>query len=251
MTTRRRAKSTRPTPGPEQLDRRAERLRELKVLTPDSLLPTSPEGLEPGNRKTGQFGSRYHTVLVWNLPAVGTCPGASDWCLGCCYNADPRTEVFPVDRWKKNWGWYISNSSALRSRILSQLAAAAQPCAVRIHSSGDFFSNDYIRFWIDIIRHARDTRFWGYTRSWRIDDLRPALEELRTEPNMQLFASWDDTMPPAPAGWRTSVVVDVTVADAASLPPLVCPEQTGARSNCASCGFCLEPHPGNVTFFLH
>lgn len=32
-------------------------------------------GFEPGNKKTGRIGGRYQNVMVWNIPALSTCPG--------------------------------------------------------------------------------------------------------------------------------------------------------------------------------
>lgn len=243
-------RSTRAIPTADQLAWRAKFLQQLETLVPDLPHEASPVGLAPGNKKTGKSGSLFRTVFVWNLPAVATCPGASAWCRQCCYNADDRIDVFPVDEWGQNWSWFVHDREALRSKILSQLSAADPPVALRLHSSGDFFSIEYVRFWIDIARTANQTRFWAYTRSWQIHQLRASLEEFRAEPNVQLFASWDSTMPSPPSGWRRSVVFDRPDAES-GLPPLVCPEQTGAIPNCASCGYCIEPRKGDVTFILH
>jgi hypothetical protein len=134
---------------------------------------------------------------------------------------------------------------------LSQLRVAKSRSAVRIHSSGDFYSPEYVRFWRSIVQAAPTTRFWAYTRSWRVKELLAVLNELRAEPNVQLFASWDETMPDPPDGWRVSMVVDTPDEQSVFAPSRACPEQTGELPNCASCGYCIAPRNGHITFYLH
>jgi Gene product 88 len=243
--------SKRAVPDGEKLDWRAQYLSNLLDIQPGIPTEADPVGLSEGNKKTGVSGTLYSSVFVWNLPAVATCPGASEWCLRCCYNADDRADVFPVEEWRRNWSWLESDAPCVRTRILAQLSQAKLPSAVRIHSSGDFYSPEYIRFWRSIVQAAPGTSFWAYTRSWRKENLLSILEELRAEPNVQLFASWDETMPDPPSGWRVSVVIDPPDQQSVHQPSLVCPEQTGALPNCASCGYCIKPRKGHVLFHLH
>ena len=72
---------------------------------------------------------------------------------------------------------------------------------------GDFYSAPYTRKWIQIVQALPDVQFYTNTRSWRVETIRPALEELRALPNMQLFASMDATIiEPAPEGWRVTTI---------------------------------------------
>ena len=212
--------------------------------------------LETGNAKLGREGKFYKSMFVWNLPSVATCPGASNWCLENCYNADDRTLVFPVERWAKNWWLYLNEPYKLRDRITEQLHSAAKPCAVRIHSSGDFFSNDYVNFWGNIIDLNKDVKFWAYTRSWIINDIRLSLENLRSFNNIELFASWDSTMRlPPPINWRKSYVFyNENGAECfcrENPNTLICLEQIDAVANCASCGICTKDLKKDIAFYFH
>jgi hypothetical protein len=242
-------------PTPELLSWRARFLQGLKALAPSAPTCASPVGLEPGNTKIGQSGTFYNSVFVWNLPAVATCPGASPWCLTHCYNADERDDVFPLDNWRENWAWLIHQPVVLRNHIVEQLKQSTGPCAVRIHSSGDFYSNEYIEFWLEIARVVPDVAFWAYTRSWTDFELLASLDTLRSMPNVQLFASCDNTMPPPPLGWRRSIVVDrldeLSGQNLLEDTFLSCPEQIGVLPNCASCAFCIDRRKGDVLFALH
>lgn len=240
----------RATPKQETLDWRENYLRGLQTLRVDGQLEVGePSGLEPGNKKVGREGGKFASGYVWNLPSVLTCPGASEWCMRCCYNADSRADVFPVDKWLNNLRWYKFAAGTLEEIIKRQLEASLKPAAVRIHSSGDFFDATYVEFWRRIVSASSDTLFWAYTRSWVVPSIRPALEVLRREGNVQLFASVDPTMSPPPAGWRQSFVIDAP--EAYSGPGYGCPEQVGDAKNCLECEYCFSKRNGHVVFSLH
>lgn len=245
----------RPIPTSATLTKRELLLRSMRELKPIQPGEANPIGLVYGNSKTGRTGSKFKTVFVWNTPAVITCPGASAMCLRYCYNGDERKDVFPIEAWNKNLAWFRKDPDRLASAIRIQLAEAEGPRAVRIHSSGDFFSAHYILFWRKIAQANPDTIFWAYTRSWRVPELLAELEQFRQMPNVELFASWDASMDSPPPGWRLSIVTDNHAEwDNGSLDKkkmFLCPEQFGAVSNCASCGLCMKRDEKNILFTLH
>lgn len=213
--------------------------------------------LSPGNSKTGQTGRLFDTVYVWNLPPAAACPGASAWCLTHCYNADERATVFPIQEWQRNWAWVQQRPNIVAKAIMEQLLSATGRIAVRIHSSGDFYSREYVRLWIQIAAECPDVHFWAYTRSWTIENILPALEMLRLMPNVQLFASVDSTMSAPPSNWRHSSVLDdwdqeaCVGSSAIDRIQVTCPEQLGRVPNCASCGYCITTRSGDIVFLLH
>jgi hypothetical protein len=204
--------------------------------------------LELGNSKIGNKSEHYDKVFVWNLPVVVTCPGASQWCLRHCYNADLRIEKFPINDWNKNLQYYYNDRISLGDKLTQILDNEPGNIAVRIHSSGDFFERDYIDFWKIIISKTPKVKYWAYTRSWSDVELNKSLEELKSLKNIQLFASWDHTMPTPPKSWRKSIVYkDELTFDSG----IVCPEQSGKSPNCATCNFCITELKGDVYFILH
>lgn len=241
------------TPSLTQLEWRSGYLSALRFVTPPTPKQPEPLGLFPGNTKTGLTGSLFKTIFVWNLPAVASCPGASQWCLTRCYNADPREAIFPVHIWTESWAWFVHRREELFAKILSQLRTATPPVGVRIHSSGDFYSPEYIDFWIRLATATPNIAYWAYTRSWVLPKLLAPLEVLRKLDNVQLFASCDNTMDEPPAGWRRSVVIenDILPQSFRRGIDLVCPEQTDDAPNCASCGYCIKERQGDVIFFIH
>ena len=179
-----------------------------------------------GNAKLG-----IRKIGVVNRENRATCPGLSEFCKECY--VDDYINLYP-------------NILPSYRRELELPAKINRP-AVRIHASGDFDTVEYIELILGWVRDHPETLFWAYTRSWRVAGLLPALEALRAEPNVQLFASTDATIAePPPEGWRVAFIVG---DDRYSGP--TCMEQTGAKPDCAACGFCFKGQSKNVGFALH
>ena len=193
-----------------------------------------------GNRKLGR------SVGSVNRMPGGTCPGASSWCEGACYAKAFMYKVRGIHN------RYQAETIELPNKL---------PRLVRIHAAGDFDSVAYIEWWIDVVRAHPDVRFWAYTRSWVIDDLLPALERLRVEPNVQLFASTDPGMAEPPTGWRIAYIapdprfrgmpcLEQVHTDQCETP---CRAKThvGKMPDCKTCGYCFIKERGNVSFNEH
>ncbi len=117
--------------------------------------------------------TKYYTGTVYefNLPTGWTCPFA-DTCLVKvnretgkmknssdayrCYAAS--AERFPGVR---NSRW--NNFEQAQRGILPALPKGAS--SVRIHMSGDFFSQAYFDLWLDYCRRRPAVEFWAYTKS--------------------------------------------------------------------------------------
>jgi hypothetical protein len=193
------------------------------------------------------------------LNALGTCPGATVECEDICYAKRISGAVREV---------YQRNSSG------NDVPPIPEACKIlRLHVSGDFDSVIYIENWIERITARPDVMVWAYTRSWRVPSLLPALERLRALPNVQLFASMDPSTKDAPpAGWRRSWIhrnepkggwpmeqrlrvqerqgrLIMRAVD--GVPAFVCPEETGEKPNCISCGYCFEGRRNDVVFLEH
>lgn len=128
--------------------------------------------------------TEYYTGVVyeWNLPTGWTCPYAKECLVKVnretgkftndsdsyrCYAAS--AERFPGVR---NMRW--NNFTFASNGGVPELPKKAEH--VRIHSSGDFFSQKYFDMWLQLCRDNPDVEFWAYTKSlkyWvaRIDEI--------------------------------------------------------------------------------
>lgn len=189
----------------------------------------------------------------------GTCPGATPECQKVCYARRPVKEGGIVaDMWARN--------------NFDDVPPIPEECRLlRIHVSGDFDTIAYITNWYYRLKDRPDVHTWAYTRSWRVPELVPYLAELKSLPNVQLFASMDsshDDVPPA--GWRRAwldgdpragepqqvrahmddpIAHNLTTFDGGRT--YVCPEETKRVPNCQECKYCFEGKQHDVTFLLH
>lgn len=189
----------------------------------------------------------------------GTCPGSTPECESICYAARPVEERGPVaSMWQKN-------------TITDDVPPIPEEAKLlRLHVSGDFDSVTYISNWITRLSDRPDVRCWVYTRSWRAPELLPHLENLRALPNVQMFASMDQSTPELPpTGWRRAwidgdkragqvigiaahnAIADHNIRTVDGTMSLICPEETGRQPNCETCGYCQDGKSKDVTFLRH
>lgn len=132
-----------------------------------------------GNSKLGK------NVVVFNLPAGHHCPFAKD-CLSYsdrntgkitdgkhtkfrCYAAseEARHPNVRASRWHnyqtlKNAG---KDANSIADIIIRNLPSRSN--IIRIHSSGDFFHQEYFDAWLLVASHFPDKLFYSYTKSIR------------------------------------------------------------------------------------
>jgi hypothetical protein len=126
----------------------------------------------------------YYTGTVWefNLPTGWSCPFAKECLVKVdkdsgkfdvhrgqyrCYAAS--AERFPGVR-KSRW----ENFEMAKAGSLPELPKKCK--AIRVHSSGDFFSQEYFDLWLKFARTHLDVEIWAYTKSlnyWvtRLDEI--------------------------------------------------------------------------------
>ena len=112
--------------------------------------------------------------MIWNLPAVKTCPFSTEHCRSNCY-ARKAERVYPqvLPSRENNYidslsADFVENMIFTIERELNSKKYRDKLCVFRIHESGDFYNLEYTRKWIDIIKHfENDNRivFLAYTKS--------------------------------------------------------------------------------------
>lgn len=120
----------------------------------------SPKRLKNGNEK-------LHHCFVFDLPAVLSCPN----CKGCkdsCYALQAQMQYPDVRVFRHtNLHLAVFNISKLKELICSQLQTS-RTNIVRIHGSGDFFSQQYVDMWLEIIKMFPDKKFYAYTKAEKL-----------------------------------------------------------------------------------
>jgi Gene product 88 len=119
-------------------------------------------------------------VYEWNLPAGHSCPAAKE----CRINVDRDTgkqikgkgmifpcyaascERYPAVR-KSRWENFDAVIGKTTAEIVTSIQGVLPPQAelVRVHASGDFFSQPYFDAWLEIARANPLVLFWAFTKS--------------------------------------------------------------------------------------
>lgn len=151
-----------------------------------------------GNQKLGEG------LHVFSIPAVKSCPGLTSACVKECYARKNRFRFRSVKAaLARNYKAARDPSFARRMALEIQERGIM---TVRIHSAGDFFSAAYAEAWTEVAAACEKVTFYAYTRSWRVEAIRPALECLAALENVQLWYSADRAsgMPLTPEGVKVA-----------------------------------------------
>lgn len=120
---------------------------------------------------------------------------------------------------------------------------------VAIHREADFDSVRYVQAWVSIVRSLPWVRFFSHTRSWQLEKLIPALNLLRSQPNVVLWwmAGPESDDPPEGRIVWVNHDPDQEVPEHVGLvfgPPAgwhyACPQIIDQSETCAQCGHCFK-----------
>jgi hypothetical protein len=209
---------------------------------------------QQGNSKLGK------KIWTFSIPAGDTCPGKTEACSKECYAASGFFLMPNVARSLDRKFDYTKLPSFVADATAELKQVKAKVC--RVHVAGDLYDTEYAKKWLDIFKNVPDCRFFIYTRSWRIPEIKTVITQMSRLPNVRMWWSVDkDTLKPKsiPKKVRLAYMqvahddvpkykVNLTfrvdrlhskvvkrVSDS-----LVCPVENGVTENmtCMKCGFC-------------
>lgn len=158
----------------------------------------APLRLSTGNRKLKS--SKQTRFLVWNLPARKTCPYRTMHCSENCYACKaekayhgclPAREDNLAQTFKIDFVYRMVNT--IEEFCEAPGYRKADRVVIRIHESGDFYSEKYADNWLEIARKVSadgfdNVIFMAYTKSLVF------FENKEIPANFKIRASiWDDT----------------------------------------------------------
>lgn len=121
------------------------------------------------NSKLAKLGT-----IGFGIPAFAsetgfkTCPMAGA-CAGYCY-ARQGAYTFPVVKAARESNLReTQNTASFTAKAMSDLRNMRKVTTVRVHDSGDFYSQEYLNAWYAIARAFPDIVFYAYTKSLHLD----------------------------------------------------------------------------------
>jgi hypothetical protein len=130
------------------------------------------------NEKLAKTSGEEYNIIGFGLPpdynfvdasgtAHNTCPGALA-CAGVCY-AKQGGYRYPNSIAARDHNLAFSQSDGFVAGIVSDLRRKRKINTVRIHDSGDFYSQEYFDKWCAIARALPRLTFYAYTKSLHLD----------------------------------------------------------------------------------
>lgn len=108
-----------------------------------------------------------HTFLDANLVERNTCPGALA-CRAVCFAKQGRYNM-PNVKGARTFNLSFSQSDGFVAGIIADLGRMRKVDTVRVHDSGDFYSQEYFDKWCEIARAMPHLTFYAYTKSLHLD----------------------------------------------------------------------------------
>ena len=183
------------------------------------------------------------SILIFDLLAVATCRNCKQ-CAGTCY-ALKAQRMYANTLLKRSLNTYLAmHDIDFLFECIAEQIKHSRKNVVRIHSSGDFFSQYYIDKWAELIAKFPNVRFYAYTKVDHIFDF-SKIEALK---NFNLIRSI------LPDGRKNYGPEEEVNANSKQFGFPVCPYRKNMNVNdmphCGgSCGICL--HSPVVLFVEH
>lgn len=115
--------------------------------------------LSDGNSKLKKSG-----IVSFNLIPIVHCPLAGA-CKAFCY-ATVGQQAFASGVKRRAAAFKATLSSTFVQDMHAEIARWKRKIkAIRVHDSGDFYSMDYLKSWLEIARLNPDVKFYAYTKS--------------------------------------------------------------------------------------
>jgi len=215
----------------------------LRGLQTKLLKPSWANNKLHGNRKTWRAGAFKGLPLYsLTLEERATCPDGCpvwDYCYG---NNMPFATRFDV----------MADGGEELMRLLSDELDGLDKkhpdgYSLRLHILGDFFSVEYVSFWLAQLAWRPGLHIFGYTHRDPVSDpVGEAIEAGFLEHGHRFNILQSEGLR---ATTVRPVALQATTEGAADLP--ICPAETGKVAGCLDCGLCTLPYVKGVRFLRH
>jgi len=197
-------------------------------------------GTYVNEKRMSNGNSKLVDILIFDLPAGKTCMNSSS-CISTCY-AMKAQKMYQLTRIARdtNLYMYYKERTLLKSLLIKQISNSKKN-VVRLHSSGDFVSQDYIDFWNEIVIAFPNKKFYAYTKVDKILDF----TNIQKNTNFNLISSFIN----GELNYGSKGYIEYMVQTYNSF---ICPA-AGSKNSTIKCGrecnYCVENT--NVVFPIH
>lgn len=209
-----------------------------------SVKPPSTNMLKPGsnNKKLGWnvTTKKWQGAKLYSLTLTerASCPTTCDQWNNCYGNNMPFAHRFD----HTDPGFFVR----LEENIGAVCAKHPGGVVVRLHVLGDFFSPEYVKFWIRMLSRHAHLKVFGYTHHKHDTEIGAWINVMMGVHPKRCVIRYSD-----------EPVMDLSAqtikADGSSPKQrgIICPEQMGMAESCADCGLCWTAMTKPILFLEH
>jgi hypothetical protein len=119
-----------------------------------------------GNEKIAKLRTVGFSIPAFqSKTGFKTCPGAGA-CAAVCYARQGRFMFGAVARaYEENLARVLADLPGFADKAIADLRRMKSRKTVRVHTAGDFFSQEYLDSWYKIAKALPDKKFYAYTKS--------------------------------------------------------------------------------------
>lgn len=188
--------------------------------------------------RMGEKNSKLKNMLIFDLPAVKSCHNHSE-CSKTCYALKAQRLYPNVNNFRNENFDMAKNDLLILDKLIRTQLDKSNKKKVRIHSSGDFFSQEYINFWYNIIKDYPKVKFYTYTKVEKLFDF-SKIEGLN---NFNLILSYID-------GKLNYGSIEYVEQMKKEYNSFICPGTKFKNIKCGlNCNYCVSNK--NVVFIQH
>lgn len=212
----------------------------------------------------GNGNKKLNGILTFSLPPVATCPYATENCIMKCYalkdyyrNWDnvSKSQNINFEMTKRadfvDMATKMLKIEALKHEVENTVNGTDEPLTVRIHVSGDFYSQEYFDAWVQIAENLKGLpiQFGCYTKS--IPFIKTHLKregKKLSDININfMFSLWDDTKEKFVAmaeemGMNIFTAYNKKTSDVPA-DYVACPDDVKKGACGTTCNMCYEKSP--------
>jgi hypothetical protein len=181
-------------------------------------------------------------VLIFNLPAMVTCPNRTAMCENRCYAKKAERlypQTLPARQRNLNESMTENFVADMIEKIEYMNSRRKQYKLFRIHESGDFYNEAYFKQWLTIIKYFPNIQFLAFTKSTFV---KKYVDELPSNFNLY-YSIWEDSK-------KENIVYELPLAIAGNCSKLYNKEVFECKGKCNECYHCFTKRK-DVHFAIH
>lgn len=221
----------------------------------------------------GNGNQKLQGIRTFSMPPVETCPSATEMCIMKCYalkdyyrnwdNVSKSQHINYIMSQRADFVELMTKNlmiEAMKHDVENMFAEEKKPLTVRIHVSGDFYSQEYFEKWVQIADNLKDynIQFGCYTKSINYikNYLKATGKNIRDININFMFSLWADTKEKF-INMADEMDMNIFTAynkkDGIPEGYMACPDDTNRGACGTTCNMCYEKSDSrkNIAIAIH